>query len=109
MMRRQLRDYDVCGRFGGEEFTILFPHTDAAAAAHVAERLRAMAAGLSVGRARITVSVGVTSALPPGADLDEMLAAADAALYHAKANGRNQVCAPHAHQLPLQFSPAHLP
>jgi diguanylate cyclase (GGDEF)-like protein len=111
MMRRQLRDYDLCGRFGGEEFTILLPHTDATAAAHVAERLRAMAEELSVGRARITVSVGVVTAMPPGPelDLDEMLAAADAALYDAKANGRNQVCAPHAHQLPLQYSPVHLP
>jgi diguanylate cyclase (GGDEF)-like protein len=110
MMRRQLRDYDLCGRFGGEEFTILLPHTAATAAAHVAERLRAMAEELSVGRARITVSVGVVTAMPPGPDLDleEMLAAADAALYHAKANGRNQVCAPHAHQLPLQYSPVHL-
>jgi diguanylate cyclase (GGDEF)-like protein len=101
MMRRQLRDYDICGRFGGEEFTILLPHTDATAAAQIAERLRAMAAGLAIGQARITVSIGVSTLASPGPDLNEMLAAADIALYHAKKNGRNQVCAPHGQQLPL--------
>ena len=123
LMRRQLREYDVCGRFGGEEFTILLPHTDAAAAAQIAERLRALAAGLSVGRAHMTVSVGVVTLSPggiypdshhrdgttPGPELDDMLAAADAALYHAKANGRNQVCAPHTYQRPLLYSPAPQP
>ena len=133
LMRRQLRGYDVCGRFGGEEFTIVLPHTDAPAAVQIAERLRVMAAGLSVGLARITVSVGVVTLDPDdqpglrpgrrpeprphqrpgqlasGADLDDMIAAADAALYHAKANGRNQVCAPHTYQLARNFSPTHQP
>lgn len=129
LMRRNLREYDVSGRFGGEEFTILLPHTDAAAAAPIAERLRAMAAQLAVGQARITVSIGVStlsssrcspecapgcssSCLPaclPGSDLNELIAAADAALYHAKTNGRNQVCTPHSYQWPLEFSRAHHP
>jgi len=92
-----LRDYDLAGRFGGEEFVLLLPCTRAADAYRVAERVRCRIAGLQL-RAptgqtvRITASVGV-AALEEGArrELNDLLAAADAALYQAKREGRNQV------------------
>jgi diguanylate cyclase (GGDEF)-like protein len=103
-MQRQVRDYDIVGRFGGEEFTVLFPHTDIADAQQIAERLRTSAAQILLGPARITVSIGVATLDSAKADLNELIAAADAALYHAKANGRDQVCVLPEVQIPRQYS-----
>jgi diguanylate cyclase (GGDEF)-like protein len=94
-----LREYDLAGRFGGEEFVLLLPHTRSADALLVAERIRAQISRLGVlpgtpdGEAiHVTVSVGV-AALDGGAqrELKELLAAADSALYRAKGSGRDQV------------------
>jgi diguanylate cyclase (GGDEF)-like protein len=92
-----LREYDVAGRFGGEEFVMLFPQTRAPDALRIAERVRAHIARLPVctsggERIPVTVSIGV-AALDAGSSraLPELLAAADAALYRAKASGRDQV------------------
>ena len=97
-LRQQVRESDVVGRFGGEEFTVLLPGTDADGAGSIAERLRASAANLSVAadpktgtRIRVTVSIGVAVLGQHGNDLFELLAAADMALYKAKAAGRDQV------------------
>ncbi len=99
-MTEVLRDYDLAGRFGGEEFVMLLPHTRAVDALRIAERVRAHIAELpfqtsgAVGTERVpvTVSIGV-AALDAGSrrELPELLAAADAALYRAKASGRDQV------------------
>jgi diguanylate cyclase (GGDEF)-like protein len=95
-----LRDYDLAGRFGGEEFALLLPQTRAVDAFRIAERLRANIAGLSIiapgatggERVQVTVSIGV-AALDSGSkrELPELVAAADAAMYRAKAGGRDQV------------------
>jgi diguanylate cyclase (GGDEF)-like protein len=92
-----LREYDSAGRFGGEEFVLLLPHTRAVDAFRVADRVRDHISGLSPrapdGQSvQVTVSVGV-AALDAGStrELSELLAAADAALYRAKRDGRNQV------------------
>src|SRR5712691_5422752 len=95
-----LRDYDRAGRFGGEEFSLLLPQTRAVDAFRIAERVRANIAGLSIiapgatggERVHVTVSIGV-AALDSGSvrKLVELMAAADAALYRAKAGGRDQV------------------
>jgi diguanylate cyclase (GGDEF)-like protein len=95
-----LRDYDRAGRFGGEEFALLLPQTRAVDAFRIAERVRANIAGLSIiapgasggERVHVTVSIGV-AALDSGSKREyaELLAAADAALYRAKAGGRDQV------------------
>ena len=94
-LRQQVRGSDVVGRFGGEEFTVLLPRTDAAGAYGIAERLRASAANLSVGAADVhiyvTVSIGVAVLGQHGHDMFELLAAADVALYRAKDAGRDQV------------------
>jgi diguanylate cyclase (GGDEF)-like protein len=95
-----LRDYDRAGRFGGEEFSLLLPQTRAVDAFRIAERVRANIAGLSIiapgstggERVHVTVSIGV-AALDSGSKREyaELMAAADAALYRAKAGGRDQV------------------
>ncbi len=92
-----LRDYDLAGRFGGEEFVLLLPFTRAVDAFRVADRVRGRIADLPLnapgGEAvQVTASVGV-AALEGGSqrELTELMAAADAALYRAKRGGRNQV------------------
>jgi diguanylate cyclase (GGDEF)-like protein len=94
-LRQQVRESDVVGRFGGEEFTVLLPRTDAAGACRIAERLRSSAGGLNISaadaRINVTVSIGVSVLGHHGNDLFELLAAADLALYRAKDVGRNQV------------------
>jgi diguanylate cyclase (GGDEF)-like protein len=94
-----LREYDLVGRFGGEEFALLLPQTDERDALRVANRMRAHIAQLPIevgDRAgsktiRITVSIGVAALSTTGSQLTELLATADAALYRAKHAGRNQV------------------
>ena len=98
-LRGQLRGYDLAGRFGGEEFAVLLPQAREQDALNVAERLRAHIAGLSIpvddedesaGFVRLTISVGVASLDGESRELTDLLAAADAALYHAKETGRNK-------------------
>jgi diguanylate cyclase (GGDEF)-like protein len=99
-MRALLRDYDILGRFGGEEFTILLPHTSAAEAAQVAERLRRKISQLTITpdsaaapdtQLHVTISIGMAAAAAARRDLNDLVAAADVALYRAKDQGRNQV------------------
>ena len=92
-----LREYDLAGRFGGEEFVMLLPQTRAPDAFRIAERVRAHVARLPIvtpagERVHVTASIGV-AALDAGSsrELTDLLAAADAALYRAKASGRDQV------------------
>ncbi len=95
--RRACRPYDVVGRYGGEEFVVLLPATDAPRALVVAERIRAGVAGAPVvydGRQlKVTISIG-TASLEAGrvCGADTLLRAADHALYRAKAAGRDRVC-----------------
>ena len=92
-LRAGVRASDFAGRWGGEEFVLLLPDTDAAGAAALAEKLREAIASLTVLSvpAGITGSFGV-AALPEHArDADGLLRAADRALYVAKQAGRNRV------------------
>lgn len=99
-MRAILRDYDIVGRFGGEEFCLLLPSTNAADAELIAERLRRKLAQIVVPAGlgaepipvQVTVSIGVATLDSSRSDLNDLIAAADAALYRAKATGRNRVC-----------------
>lgn len=90
-----LRPTDVFGRLGGEEFACLLPGASAAEALQVAERIRASFEdrrdSIPVQGAASTVSVGVATTLDVAPDLEELMAAADRAVYLAKANGRNRV------------------
>jgi diguanylate cyclase (GGDEF)-like protein len=94
-----LREYDITGRYGGEEFAILLPHTDLPQAGEIAERLRHKLAQIVTftGTAansfelKVTVSIGVAALDHARPDLDELVAAADTALYAATRAGRDQV------------------
>jgi diguanylate cyclase (GGDEF)-like protein len=94
-----LREYDLVGRFGGEEFALVLPQTDEQDARRVAERMRAHIADMPIEVSskagpeiiRVTVSIGVAALSTSGSQLTELLATADAALYRAKHAGRNQV------------------
>jgi diguanylate cyclase (GGDEF)-like protein len=97
LMTGVLRAYDMAGRFGGEEFVMLLPQTRAPDAFRIADRVRERIARqpivTSAGeQVPVTVSIGV-AALDAGSsrELTDLLAAADAALYRAKACGRDQV------------------
>jgi diguanylate cyclase (GGDEF)-like protein len=89
-----IRGIDACARLGGEEFAVLLPQTGGEQARHVAERLRHTLEQACVraahGLVRYTVSVGIASLLPEES-IAALLARADAALYQAKAAGRNRV------------------
>ncbi|MDD2929768.1 MAG: sensor domain-containing diguanylate cyclase, partial [Sideroxydans sp.] len=91
-----LREIDIIGRFGGEEFVILMPETVAVHALEAAERLRLALASAEVPidsgeKLRFTVSIGVTCMSVEDANIDALLKRADLAMYQAKNAGRNQV------------------
>src|SRR5690606_6790499 len=86
------RKDDVVARMGGEEFVVLLPETGIDAARRFAERLRSTVAETRFGQvANVTISLGVAGYPVHSADLNDALALADAALYRAKAAGRNCV------------------
>lgn len=91
-VRENIRKHDVFGRWGGEEFLILCPETDAKGAEQLAEHLRKAIEGMYVGRAgRFTASFGVAE-LALTDDTKRLVGHADKALYAAKQSGRNRVC-----------------
>jgi diguanylate cyclase (GGDEF)-like protein len=86
---------DQLARVGGEEFLAFLPNADEQIARHVAERIRSNVAGLGIPApgaidGRVTISAGVAAG-HVGATLDDLIQCADAALYRAKADGRNCV------------------
>jgi diguanylate cyclase (GGDEF)-like protein len=98
LLRTRLRGQDVAGRFGGEEFVIILPDTAPEGARALAEVLRAEIAEMVIdvgGQVvRITTSIGLYGVWPNEAEsIPELIRRADAALYRAKAGGRNQVAA----------------
>lgn len=97
LLREELRDSDVSGRIGGEEFAVMLAHGTLNEAEVVAERIRASIEACVVpveGREpiRLTISIGVAFAERAPAELASLMHAADRALYQAKHAGRNQVC-----------------
>ena len=93
MLRTQIRTVDLAARYGGDEFALLLPETDTAGAFEAAERFRIALATRTLGDGRrlptgVTASIGVATGLEP--KLDELIAAADRALYRAKQAGKNR-------------------
>jgi diguanylate cyclase (GGDEF)-like protein/PAS domain S-box-containing protein len=97
LMQHNLRQVDISGRLGGEEFGVLLPNTTGDQALVLAERLRQTIASHTFVIAHhclsISTSVGVVEMEAYSADLDAMLNQADKALYQAKREGRNRVVA----------------
>ena len=94
-IKSQLRNADVCGRLGGEEFAVLCPETDLEGTAQVAERIRDAIEthrlthnGVSLS---VTISAGVAQRSQQHSNCDALIAEADRALYAAKNAGRNRV------------------
>jgi len=96
-MMTNARDSDVVARYGGEEFAIIFADTPALSARDAGNRMRELVAKReifvpSAGRAlRVTMSIGIAVYPHDGATTTDLVARADAALYYAKKNGKNQV------------------
>jgi two-component system cell cycle response regulator len=93
-LRQHLRAADLIARYGGEEFIVVLAGAPAEYAAAVAERLRASLAQEPIRVERITLDITVSIGLarvPAGTTVDQAISAADAALYRAKAGGRNRV------------------
>lgn len=96
-VRERLRESDVVGRIGGEEFGLVLPGTDAAGARRLAEDIRRAVESIRVAGAdglavQVTVSAGVATARPnEEIGVEQLYARADQALYAAKRGGRNRV------------------
>ena len=101
VIKMQLRDYDIAGRYGGEEFSIILPYTKLSEAQMVAERLRKAVEKTKIDISKVnsdvteknigvTISLGVAE-YSPDDDENTLLQKADKALYNAKENGRNRV------------------
>jgi diguanylate cyclase (GGDEF)-like protein len=89
VIARTCRSTDLAARYGGEEFAVILPASDAQTAYDAAERLRQSV--MELPDPKVTISVGVSTFTDSSRTPREMLAAADAALYASKHNGRNQV------------------
>lgn len=93
------RSHDFVGRYGGEEFVCLLPHTDAPGATQVARKLQQAVGELKINHGyssaadHISISLGVAGTVPRAdSDPTELLEKADAMLYQAKEQGRNRYC-----------------
>ena len=103
LIRASLREGDVVGRYGGEEFVILMPETGVESARLVAERLRESIASQRMdtekGPISVTISIGIAesgmSGPGEGLTLDALLSRTDQALYNAKKAGRNRIAVYH--------------
>jgi diguanylate cyclase (GGDEF)-like protein len=97
VLRDASRELDTVARYGGEELAVVLPQTDADGGALLAERMRAAVESLHVrrvggkGTLSVTASFGVAATPESGVDRNELIAAADAALYTAKRAGKNRV------------------
>lgn len=93
-IRSCVREYDLCGRWGGEEFMVIMPEIGGGEGARVVERMRDAIAGLkvSVGDSvlHLSASFGIAER-QPGEDIFETVKRADAALFEAKRGGRNRL------------------
>jgi diguanylate cyclase (GGDEF)-like protein len=91
VLKETLRGADVAARYGGEEFSILLPQTTSEEAQAIAERIRRNIEETDFVNRKVTVSMGIASCSLELNSSDEVISAADKALYEAKRRGRNNV------------------
>lgn len=95
VIRRSVRQSDLAARYGGDEFVVVLPETEATGALTVAAKLRADVAALvlrvDTRTIRTSVSVGLVSHPEDGATLEHLMASVDAAMYESKRRGKNQI------------------
>jgi diguanylate cyclase (GGDEF)-like protein len=97
LLTKDMRAVDTVARYGGEEFVIILPETPAPLALRVAQRIRHSVeqakffAGSAVDVERLTISIGIAVYPHDARFKQDLIESADAALYHAKSRGRNQV------------------
>lgn len=92
LLRTLVRDVDVVGRWGGEEFAIFLPGVERSTAAEIAERIRATIATTTFGPRAVTASLGVAAGPAETVTVSTLVDAADRCVYAAKRGGRNRVC-----------------
>jgi diguanylate cyclase (GGDEF)-like protein len=123
VIRRSIRTVDTAYRYGGDEFVVLLPETEIVGAFVVAEKIRSGAEelGILIGSEGIetSVSIGLVSHPEDGMGVDELMIAADRAMYQAKSLGKNQISGyprprrlpplPPAAEPPPQPAPAPIP
>lgn len=95
ILKDNLREYDIVGRLGGEEFSMFLPNSEIDIAIQIAERIRKKVSALSTlfqhSTIKLTISVGLTARLDDENAIEQILHRADKALYQAKSSGRNKV------------------
>jgi diguanylate cyclase (GGDEF)-like protein len=91
ILRKTTRGVDCVARYGGEEFLVMLLETTIATAAVVAERIRSRVAAETFEGGKVTVSIGLAECPPHGDTPEDLIASADAAMYQAKAAGRDRV------------------
>jgi diguanylate cyclase (GGDEF)-like protein len=110
VIRRSIRTVDSAYRYGGDEFVVLLPETDIVGAFVVAEKIRAgteeIGIALASGGAEASVSIGLVSHPEDGLTVEELMIAADRAMYHAKSLGKNQIS---GYPRPRRAAPPSLP
>jgi diguanylate cyclase (GGDEF)-like protein len=116
-LRASLRNIDIVGRWGGEEFVVLLPDTAAELAVIVAHRLRHTIESLSIAKLQatpihdkisvsVTISLGVATYPNQANNIEDLLQRCDRALYQAKADGRNCVVQQELSTLPQRLDPS---
>ena len=110
VIRRSIRTVDSAYRYGGDEFVVLLPETDIVGAFVVAEKIRAgteeIGIALASGGTEASVSIGLVSHPEDGLTVEELMIAADRAMYHAKSLGKNQIS---GYPRPRRAAPPSLP
>jgi diguanylate cyclase (GGDEF)-like protein len=109
-IRASIRPYDAFGRYGGDEFLVVLHACDQATAASLAERIRERVAAAPIATSgpsiALTVSLGVAAGTRESCGPAALIAAADAALYRAKAEGRNRIAVATDDEIAAAATPA---
>ena len=96
LINENIREIDIAGRYGGEEFCVILPDTGHQGAQYAAERIRKAVEDAVIkaydASVKVTVSIGTSTFPDDGRKMDELIDKADWALYRAKKQGRNKVC-----------------